>query len=88
MKSDNLPLLRIELHQRADNGFLHSDLILGITGIELAALDPLGVALLPQCELSLRFGNLLGKGDHGDSSRAAKRPGGVVTPQSRPFPQG
>src|SRR5262249_40015884 len=41
-----------------------ADLILRITGIELAALDPLGVALLPQGEFALRFGHLFGKCDH------------------------
>src|SRR4029450_13497693 len=47
-KQRQLPLLRIEAHQGADNLFLHQDLVLGITSIELPALDPLRVALLPQ----------------------------------------
>jgi hypothetical protein len=34
-KERELPLLRIEAHQRADNFFLHQDLIFGIASIEL-----------------------------------------------------
>jgi hypothetical protein len=56
-----LALLGIEAHQRAHNCLQAEDLVLGIPGIELATLDPLRVALLPQCEFALSFGYLFGK---------------------------
>ena len=56
-----LALLGIETHQRADNLLHHCNLVLRVASIELAALDPRGIALLPQGEFSLRFGNLFGK---------------------------
>jgi hypothetical protein len=51
-------LLGLQAHQRPHNRLQAEDLVLRITSIELAALDPLRVALLPQGEFSLRFGNL------------------------------
>src|SRR5262245_56537145 len=63
-KQRELPLLRIELPQRADHRLQAADLVLRITGIERATLDPRGRALLPQGEFALGFGNLFGTCDH------------------------
>src|SRR5215813_8288497 len=59
-KPRQLPLLGIEAHQRPHHRLLHQQLVRRITGIKLAALDPLRIALLAQGELALGFGNLLG----------------------------
>src|SRR5262245_24151093 len=63
-KQGQLALLGIEAYQRPHNRLQAADLVLRIAGVELATLNPLRIALLSQCELALRFGNLLGKGDY------------------------
>ena len=60
-----LPLLGIEAPQRADNRCHALQLVSGILRVELAALDPLWIALPPQGEFPLGLGNLLSKSDHG-----------------------
>jgi hypothetical protein len=56
-----LTLLGIEAHQRPDNLFLYQDLVFRIPSVELPALNPLGVALLPEGQFPLGFGNLFSK---------------------------
>src|SRR5215510_8199120 len=78
-KQRELPLLGIQTHQRAHHRLQAADLVCRIPGIALAALDPRGIALLPQGEFSLRFGNLFGKCDHRrvplwEGERLAQRP--------------
>ena len=60
-KQRQLALLRIEPHQCPHNLFQHPDLLCGSTVIELATLYPSRVALSPHGELTLGFGDLLGK---------------------------
>src|SRR5215211_1514196 len=64
-KQRELALLSIEAHQRPDNLLHHVQLVCGITGVKLATCDPRGVALPPQCEFSLGFGDLLSERNHG-----------------------
>src|SRR5215510_2808237 len=64
VKQRELPLLGIQTHQRAHHRLQAAALVCRLPGIERAALDPRGRALLPQGEFSLRFGNLFGTCDH------------------------
>src|SRR5215510_12703323 len=50
-KQRQLPLLRIQPHEGAHNRLQAADLVRRIAGVELAALDPLRVALPTQGEL-------------------------------------